>query len=189
MEEDDSIDVIIDKLDPDLDTLYYVLAHRWMQDRPRYFLHNGGYSLLQAYIDNAKQNGQLDFGIFVDGEMLSLVTIVKEKDGGVLDGYLFHVTSPKRAKAEIITKAVYQLGWSLFDKLKADYIYTMVPTFNGHVHRGSQKLAESCGLTATGIPETEEDRGWTYSWQPYVLRRKDWLEKHHGQAESSTVTV
>ncbi len=182
MEENNAIEC--KTLKPDDDNLWYVLAHRWTQDRPRFFPHTGGFDFLADYLDQSKQDNQIDVGIFENGIMISLVTIIME-DG---DAYLMHVTSPKGSDSRLITAATYQIGWGLFDLLNAEYIYTMVPTFNGHVHKGSKALAENCGLTPYGEPEIETDGRMSYSWQAYALTRENWT-KYHGKTENTAVAV
>lgn len=182
MEKDDAI--TYRRLDPEKDVIWYVLAYRWTQDRPRLFPHTGGFDLLVVYLDRAKKNSQVDVAVFEGEKMITLITIQKESNGG----YLFHVTSPKGSDPVKITAATYEIGWDLFDKMDAAFIYTMVPTFNGHVHKGSKMLAESCGLTLCGEPEVEIDGRWHYSWQPYSLTREDWT-KYHGKTENTAIAV
>lgn len=171
-------------LEPGKDAIWYVLAHRWTQDRPRFFPHTGGFNILFAYLDYAKRESQVDVGVFEGDTMITLITIQKEPGGG----YLFHITSPKGSDPVKITAATYEIGWNLFDKMDAAFIYTMVPTFKGHVHRGSKMLVESCGLTPCGEPEIEIDGIWHYSWQPYSLTREDWV-KYHGKTENTAIAV
>lgn len=173
----------IKTLDPGTDEFQVcmILAWRWLNDkgRARFFPHTGGYSLLYPFLDDARKRGRKNFGVFVDGELISVIAI--ETDGD--NAYNFHVLSPRGARPDIITSAVYNIGYQLFDKLRAELIYTMVPSFGIHVHRGSKAMAESCGLTPYGEPEEEVKHGRKYSWQMYILSRENWLKDHYGKKE------
>jgi hypothetical protein len=157
---------------------WLTLAHRWTQDRPRFYVHTGGFSLLLAYLDEARRPDKKQIGVFRDGEMLSLVTVEFEGDGS----YCFHVTSPKRADTATIRHAVRAVVDRVFDGLSAEYLYMTAPTFNGHEHKGSRALAEHCGARPEGLPEEEAIGGMTYLWQRYSLKRDTWLygrQKNH----------
>lgn len=161
-----------------------ILAWRWINDksRARFFPHTGGGMRLHEFLDEARKRGRKNFAVRDGGELLSIVAI--ETDGD--HAYNFHVLSPRGAKAATITSAVYNIGYQLFDKLKAELVYTMVPSFGGHVHRGSRDMATACGMTPYGEPEQEEKHGHKYSWQMYVLTRENWLKEHYGKKERRT---
>lgn len=152
--------------------LYLTLAHRWMADRAWAYAQSGGYTMLQAYLDQAKQKKNV--GVFVDGEMVSLVTVEKEPD----NVYLLHVTSPKRSHLPLIISSTYTVGWQVFDKLEATKIYTMSPIWKGRkAHKGSIALCLGCGLRQTGYTETD---AYGTIWNEYAMDREDWLANHHG---------
>jgi hypothetical protein len=158
--------------------LYLTLAHRWAKDRPWAFAQSGGYSHLTTYLDKARRPDQKNIGVFVNGEMISLVTVEKEPN----DVYLMHVTSPKRSNLDLIIKSTYTVGWQLFNNLNAQKIYTMSPRFrNRHLHRGSVALCEGCGLRATRHKETDSHGT---EWLEYAMSREDWLENHHGKTQN-----
>lgn len=158
--------------------LYLTLAHRFTQDRPWAFAQSGGYSLLHAYLDKARRLDQKNVGVFTDGAMISLITIEKEPG----DAYLMHVTSPKRSYLPVIVDAAYAVVWQLFDKLKAERVYTMSPVFRGrHSHRGSIALCRACGGRETGHVEKD---GQGNLWVEYAMTRQDWLEGKNGQKKN-----
>lgn len=161
-----------------------ILAWRWINDkgRARFFPHTGGNSLLYAFLDEARKRGRKNFAVYRGDELLSVIAI--ETDGD--HAYNFHVLSPRGADAETITDAVYNIGWQLFDRLQAELVYTMVPSFRGHVHRGSKAMATACGMTPYGDVEHEERNGHKYSWQMHVLTRENWLKDHYGKKERRT---
>lgn len=162
---------------------YLALAWSWVNEkgRDKFFPHTGGGLSMADYFTEAAKPLRKHFAV-LDGEQpISLITV--EVDG--TDEYLFHVTSPRKASTAAITAATYNIGWQLFDKLQAQRIYTMVPTFNGHTHIGSRALALACGLRPYGVPEEEDINGWHYNWQTYSMTREDWLENHYGKKERS----
>jgi len=113
-------------------------------------------------------------GVFDNIKLLSVISIELTGEAE----YLLHVTSPRRSDLRVIGNAVYQVGWSLFNDLHAESIYTHRPIINGHEHRGSTAMCEMTGLHPYGLPEEEEINGVHYSWQVYQMTRLDWLIDH-----------
>lgn len=186
MEKDHALTYSIKTLEPGTDEFQVsmILAWRWLQDagRARFFPHTGGGMRLHDFLDDARKRGRKNFAVCHSNELLSVIAI--ETDGD--HAYNFHVLSPRGAKVEAITSAVYNIGWQLFDRLRAELVYTMVPSFRGHVHKGSKAMATACGMTPYGEPEQEELNGHKYSWQMHVLTRENWLKDHYGKKERRT---
>lgn len=185
MEKDNAIKY--STLNPDAPdfALWLTLAWRWTQDRPAMFPESGGYDSLRRYLFCAGLPNRKQIGVFRDGAMLSLITAVMTEPGA----YLFHITSPRKADAAAIACAVYEVGSRLFEQVKTGYIYTSVPTYGGHLHRGSKRIVEACGLTAYGEVEECEMEGRRYSWQPYALTYQKWREYHYGRKQDSKTTI
>lgn len=179
MEKNHAVDYSIKTLEPGTDEFQVsmILAWRWLQDagRARFFPHTGGGMRLHDFLDDARKRGRKNFAVCHSNELLSVIAI--ETDGD--HTYEFHVLSPRGAKAEIITDAVYNIGFQLFERIGATLIYTNVPSFNGHLHRGSKAMAEACGMTPYGLPIAERVNNRDYSWQIYTLTRETWEKEHY----------
>jgi len=147
----------------DLDRSHLETAAAWAKKRRVYIHHTFEECAAKKY-----------FGVFDDFSLLSVISIEVTGEGE----YLFHVTSAPKSDLELIANAVYQIGWSLFDRLKAEIIYTHRPAINGHEHRGSTAMCEMTGLHPYGLPEEEEINGVRYEWQVYQMTRFDWLIDH-----------
>lgn len=155
--------------------LYLTLAWRWMRDRPRFFPASGGFHTLREYLDEAAQPHKKHIGVFVDGAMVSMVSLELEPDRSCL----VHVTSPRKSDPDLIAAATYQVGCSAFRQISSiDTLYTMSPCINGHWHKGSQHLALLCGMKPYGLPEQRQIGQTTYLWQRYDLTRRDWEQEH-----------
>lgn len=153
------------------DSLGYQLIP--LEEGPRLDLARAWASRRRAYVHHSfdPAPGRKQIGVFAGGRLLSVVTV--EHDGE--KGYLLSVTSARKSDLHTISSAVYQTGWSLFDKCNASRIYTMSPTLSGHVHRGSRSMCEMCGLTPTGHREMDAHGN---EWHEYELTRADWLRFH-----------
>lgn len=136
------------------------IPSRWASRRHVYRYHNFDPSLPIKHI-----------GVFVLGQLASVVSVEPTGEGE----YLISVTSPPRSNLEIVANATYHVGWQLFDQLGTRRLYTMSPTIRGHVHIGSRRLCEMCGLTFTGYTETDEHG---MLWAEYELTRANWLKFH-----------
>lgn len=133
----------------------------------------------KVYVHNSFGPDRRHIGVFVEGRLISVVSIKVTSPGE----YLFDITSPPRSDWPTICDAVYSIGWQLFRDLGAQVIYTKSPVVNGRIHQGSRAICEACGLSPVGEPEpVEEINCVKYQWQEYQLLRSDWLKYHHQEA-------
>lgn len=152
-------------------------AWTWTQERPRFYLETGGKQTVEAYIEDAKAPEKKQIAIVDGGKIVSIITVRLVSD----DVFEIHVTSCKGISTQTVTDALKDVRDSLFQTMGAKVILTSCPLYGKHEHRGSRRLAEACGMTATGLewPSIHDE---STIWREYALTRK----QHYGKPEAST---
>lgn len=162
-------------LHPDLqgDLNWIQNAYYWVQARPWAFPWSGGQQSLKDYLIDATRPIQRNLGVFVGGQMVSMVTVIKEGDE-----YRLHITSPRRTGLDLIADAARSIIHYLFKAFDAQAVYTSSPIYKGrHPHYGSMKLCEACGASPTGEIETDE---LGHQWKRYQITRERWQQIYGG---------
>lgn len=157
-------------------------AWNWTQERPRIYCDTGGELSWDDYLAQAKAENVKQLAVVGDVGMAALVT-VKLVAEGVFE---IHVTSPRGTKAAAILEALNSVRRGLFDDLGAAQICTSCPTYNGHEHKGSRRLAEACGMTPTGLEwEDETADGTRVVWREYAINRDTYYGRTEGDHRKS----
>lgn len=155
------------------------LAWCWVHVRAKFYPETGGFSDLDDYLAEGRVPSRKQVFVFRGVVPVSLITIEMTAPGM----YLFHITSPRKADREAITQAVYEVGSQLFEQIQTGVIYTTVPSYRGHVHKGSKRIVEACGMTPYSTPEESEMNGHRYNWQPYAITYEQWKAFHYGKQD------
>lgn len=142
------------------------LAWNWTQARPRAYPDTGGKQTLAEYLEEATQPDRKQLAVIADGKIASLITVRLAAKAT----YEIHVTSPARTRQQVVLDALLIVRDSLFRDLGAERIVTSCPIYDGHEHKGSQRLAEACGMTPNGV-EWQSVNDETVLWREYELRR------------------
>lgn len=142
------------------------LAWNWTQARPRAYPDTGGKQTLAEYMEEAVQPDRKQLAVIADGKIASLITVRLAAKAT----YEIHVTSPAGTRRQVILDALLIVRDSLLLDLGAERIVTGCPTYKGHEHKGSRRLAEACGMLPNGVGwQSVNDK--TVLWREYELRR------------------
>lgn len=169
----------LDPCGPDFDYFLW-LAHGWTQQRKKYYFRTGGYQEFEDYLRIARADNRKQFAVtpYQDARYVSLVTV----EMFAKDSYEFHVTSKHGVAPGLIWVALLELSAKFFTDLKAKYLVTTVPRYNGHWHAGSRKMAEYLGCVPDGEPEKADwVDGKMIEYQLYVLSREAWINGRRRQ--------
>lgn len=103
----------IRKLDPVDDDALLRQAFSWDADAPRWYADSDSIcrpDSAERYMEFARNGNQRDVGIFVDAEMIGLITVDYKKDGIVE----LRLSAKRGAPLETLTQAAYQIRHQLF---------------------------------------------------------------------------
>lgn len=144
-------------------------AWNWMRERPQFFPDSGGNQSFDEYFAEARAPDRRQVAAMECDAMVSLIT-VHLVAAGVVE---IHVVSPRKTKRATVQAALEQVRDSLFDDLGVERIRTAIAVYNGREHKGTRRLAEACGMTATGFdwPSPHDAR---VMWREYQLTRYDY---------------
>lgn len=147
-------------------------AWHWTQKRKRFYCDTGGNQGLTEFLADAQDPHRKQIGVLSDGALCAIITV----KAVFSKGYEIHVTTQRGTSAGIILDALQEIRDSLFNELGAGEIVTSCPVYGRHEHKGSRRLAEACGMRATGI-EWNCSRDPSVLWREYSINR----EKYYGK--------
>lgn len=141
------------------------VAWGWAQARKRFYCDTGGNQTLDEYLTSAQEKTKKHFAV-LDGRMVSLITVRLITDGD----FEVHVTSCRGVSPQTVTEALEKVRNSLFHVMDAQVIRTSCPLYGKHEHKGSRRLAETCGMATTGVEwQSVNDDG--VLWREYAITR------------------
>ena len=137
-------DYAMRSLRAEIDEPLYHRIYQWRKDKPRWFQMSMAPTArsLEEFLSDTFDERQVDFALFIDGEISAVVTLV-EIMPGVFDS---HIDAPRTAKLSDLTEAVLRTKEHVFAR-GATKIVTYTATFNRPIIR----LCKSVGFVDTNV--------------------------------------
>lgn len=151
------------RLDPDKDEDLIREALSWIDDAPLWFRNADaawGPDTPETYLNQMRQDGQADFGVF-DPELIAVITITLAGKGI----FNSHLMVKRHANVDSLIIAAASLMKQLFEHNMREGWSWLAKR-----NRGAQRIVEAIGMTRDGVSMLKgQSHGRPLSWVRYSI--------------------
>jgi hypothetical protein len=157
--------VTLERLDPERDELLVREAVAWLDSAPRWFRDCDaawGAEGADAYLKQMRDEPQADFGVFVSGQLVAVITVSLCGKGV----YNSHLMARRGANPEAIVACIKALMGGLFEE-------GMKESWNWVASRnvGVRRVLEATGMVRDGVERFKgQSHGRPILWVRYSVR-------------------